>query len=475
MTSQGTAHGRFQTRHPSPSRPVPWKTENDTLEERRAWVPVRKSINLGGGVRLNLSKGGVGWSVGGKGYRYTHSPRGYDRRTLSVPGTGLSYVKQSGRSQRKASSPRRETALVFLPPEKPASKPPSPGLFASRYEKEFAAGVKHLQAGRMQYALEAFERASAADDKNKAQADDLLLGLVHAQLGEIGEAIMPLEKVVSSEVELPDDLVTKYLSDFRMTVTYAAEFPADVLLDSVAAGMVLAECYRKHGRTEEAIGLLQQLAAKRPDPHFFLALAELYSETGDHDDLKNLLEEPDVKKLPFEFLTVIQAFYANWLLSEDREEEAFALLESTYLTWFTLEQNLMILIVLCGIFMDAERWDDVIRTVASYEVTNSDDQGFKLKLLQAQAMERKGINEAALAVYKELLKSKPRDPTKFATTVAQIERERRQRDPELLKEARYLRGRLYLTMGKHAMGNRDLSAVYAEDPNYKDVAQLLEA
>lgn len=179
--------------------------------------------------------------------------------------------------------------------------------------------------------------------------------------------------------------------------------------------------------------------------------------------------------MPFEYRTVIEAFQANVLLEQDREEEAFALLEGTYLMWYTLEKKLSILVILCTIFLEGERWDDVIRTVASYEVTNSDDNGFKLRLLQAQAMERKGLSEAALAVYKELLKSKPRDPTKFATTVAQIEREGRQRDPELLKEARYLRGRLYLTMGKHAMGNRDLSAVYAEDPNYKDVAQLLEA
>jgi tetratricopeptide (TPR) repeat protein len=260
-----------------------------------------------------------------------------------------------------------------------------------------------------------------------------------------------------------------------MSVTYAADLPAELPLDSVTAGVVLAECYRKHGRTSEAIGLLQQLAGGRPDPHFFLALAELYSETGDHDDLASLIERPDVKSLPFEYLTVIQAFHADALIGKGREEEAFSLMESSYLTWYAKANDLAVLVVLCTVFLDSGRWDDVIRTVASYEVTNSDDNGFKLKLLQAQAMDNKGLDEAALAIYKELLKSKPRDPTKFATTVAQIEREQRQRAPELLKESRYLRGRLYLKMGKHAMGNRDLSAVYADDPNYRDVAQLLEA
>lgn len=34
----------------------------------------RKSINLGGGVRINLSKSGIGYSFGVPGLRYTKSP-----------------------------------------------------------------------------------------------------------------------------------------------------------------------------------------------------------------------------------------------------------------------------------------------------------------------------------------------------------------------------------------------------------------
>ena len=55
----------------------------------------RKSINLGGGFRINLSKSGVGYSWGGKGFRYTKTANGRTRRTLSIPGTGISYVDES--------------------------------------------------------------------------------------------------------------------------------------------------------------------------------------------------------------------------------------------------------------------------------------------------------------------------------------------------------------------------------------------
>lgn len=58
-------------------------------------IRFRKSINLGGGFRVNLSKSGVGYSFGGKGYRYTKKAGGGTRTTLSIPGTGLSYVHDS--------------------------------------------------------------------------------------------------------------------------------------------------------------------------------------------------------------------------------------------------------------------------------------------------------------------------------------------------------------------------------------------
>ena len=53
---------------------------------------MRKSINLGGGVRLNLSKKGVGMSVGTKGFRVTAKAGGGIRTTTSIPGTGISYT-----------------------------------------------------------------------------------------------------------------------------------------------------------------------------------------------------------------------------------------------------------------------------------------------------------------------------------------------------------------------------------------------
>lgn len=52
----------------------------------------RKSFNFGP-LRINVSKSGVGFSLGVKGFRIGRSAKGKNTATVSLPGTGLSYVQ----------------------------------------------------------------------------------------------------------------------------------------------------------------------------------------------------------------------------------------------------------------------------------------------------------------------------------------------------------------------------------------------
>lgn len=63
----------------------------------------RKSVNLGP-LRVNFSKSGVGYSVGGKGFRATKKAGGGFRTTASIPGTGISYVRDYPTSGKKKAS-----------------------------------------------------------------------------------------------------------------------------------------------------------------------------------------------------------------------------------------------------------------------------------------------------------------------------------------------------------------------------------
>ena len=77
-------------------------------------VRFRKSINLGG-LRVNLSKSGIGYSVGGKGFRYTKKAGGGTRTTAFIPGTGVSYVKDCPSTSTDTSSNTGCLAVLLWP------------------------------------------------------------------------------------------------------------------------------------------------------------------------------------------------------------------------------------------------------------------------------------------------------------------------------------------------------------------------
>ena len=72
----------------------------------------RKSIKIGN-ARINLSKSGVGYSFGTKGFRYTKKANGGTRTTTSISGTGISYVQDSKKSKR-GTTMRNNSAGKFL-------------------------------------------------------------------------------------------------------------------------------------------------------------------------------------------------------------------------------------------------------------------------------------------------------------------------------------------------------------------------
>lgn len=56
---------------------------------------LRKSVNLGP-FRVNLSRSGAGFSVGGRGFRAGVDSRGRKYTSVGIPGTGLSWRKSGG-------------------------------------------------------------------------------------------------------------------------------------------------------------------------------------------------------------------------------------------------------------------------------------------------------------------------------------------------------------------------------------------
>lgn len=96
----------------------------------------RKSIKLGGGLRVNLSKKGVGISGGVKGLRIGTGPSG-TRVTANLPGTGVTFQKNIGthHAANQESSQEapvdQEQSSNDIPPQETVLTSPRRSLFSN--------------------------------------------------------------------------------------------------------------------------------------------------------------------------------------------------------------------------------------------------------------------------------------------------------------------------------------------------------
>ena len=73
---------------------VPWFAISKNRDPRMGWS-FRKAFNIGP-FRVNVSKSGVGYSVGGGGFRTGVRSNGASYQSASIPGTGLRYTSSGG-------------------------------------------------------------------------------------------------------------------------------------------------------------------------------------------------------------------------------------------------------------------------------------------------------------------------------------------------------------------------------------------
>ncbi len=80
----------------------------------------RRSVKIAPGIRWNIGTRGSSFSFGGRGFTVNISSRGV-RRTISIPGTGLSHTQVVGQSQRNVDPP---PSSGYPPPLTGASRAP---------------------------------------------------------------------------------------------------------------------------------------------------------------------------------------------------------------------------------------------------------------------------------------------------------------------------------------------------------------
>ena len=233
---------------------------------------MRKSIKLAPGVRLNVSKRGVGASVGGGGVRYSAHSSG--RKTVSarsgIPGV---WYQESVSGGRKGSSRSRAAAA----PATPVS-PARPGFFAPKGEKQLYKAIKAQDAKAIQ---------AVGDEHLSFRLPAYsLAGLMMLTSDEVTATRLLEEAFALGTDPGSDPFVRKYLFT-QLELSIAAGVTADLPINRDAVGLALAELKQDAGDSDAAIDVVEQL---EPTAYAAVSLAELYSQVGRHDDVVELTE-----------------------------------------------------------------------------------------------------------------------------------------------------------------------------------------
>jgi len=275
-----------------------------------------KSIRLGKFFRLNLSRGGIGGSVGVGPLRVGTGPRG-PRLSVDLPGAGVSYVKHlgGGAGGRRARPAHERTPAPPAAPEAAAREMPAPGFFAPGHEKDFVKGLNELRAGRADAALQ--HLLSAADEEPGAAVYAASVLSRHPEGRE--RAVEMLERLVQSDAELPTPLMQKYLPGVEVPVQITPSVRASVALDELAVALLLVEFYQEQGRVDDAVGLLEEVADLDPEPALTLSLCELYAGAGAWD---GVIERAQGVEVSDDLTLEIAIFYGRAMQEKGLHEAA---------------------------------------------------------------------------------------------------------------------------------------------------------
>ena len=236
----------------------------------------RRSVNLGGGLRLNLSKSGVGISGGARGARVGTGPRG-KRMAVGIPGTGLFYEKRSSHGKTKENDKRSPREKKAPSPQDKINLGFIQSLLTPRAEKLFVEGINHVISNdREEGALKLRESIR----ENKSLADSYFaLALVTSDEKERLECI---KKLIQYRKEF-NKLFSKHKAVFGALLSLTDHISLYIYNDDLGIELLSAEVLEEHGLIKEAIDLLKNSSHEK-DPALRLSLGELYFRSGQYQE-----------------------------------------------------------------------------------------------------------------------------------------------------------------------------------------------
>lgn len=224
---------------------------------------IRKSIKVAPGIRLNLSKTGIGASVGSNYGRVSVHSSGRETFATRTGIPGITYMRSI------KTHPDDRSAPPPPPPLPDEMRLKKPGMFAPAGEKALYDAV--MKQDR------ALARA-AGDEHDEARLAGYTLAGLWMMDDDPAQAMTLLRWVMDSGGEPANDpFVQRYLAT-NMALGLAEGVTAEFPICREAVGLSLAELLQDAGRITDAIDLVEGM---EPTGHTAVSLAELYVLDGD--------------------------------------------------------------------------------------------------------------------------------------------------------------------------------------------------
>ena len=266
----------------------------------------RKIISPVKGIRFNFSRSGLSsLSFGPRGKSYSVGKNGKRGATVGMPGTGFYWREEWNKNSRRSlkdSGPLEGVGRAFdgslvedyseddfgeYLDDNSSGPPldldlPQPSLTAPQYEKDFYQGILLMASGDKLNALIAFEKAASADENNIVAADDFFAGILSHELDDREAAIFHFERLLSSQADLPDELMERYVPEGNISIALSNDIIVETPLGISAAILSLSECYASMGKPELAADLLEDFLDSCDDLAVRLSLCRRLREAGDN-------------------------------------------------------------------------------------------------------------------------------------------------------------------------------------------------
>lgn len=228
------------------------------------------------GVTLNMSKSGPSLSFGPRGLKTTVGGRGR-RTTVGLPGTGLHYTVQHGKSREKSSTPSRDASPDPGPQQ---DYRVDPAIASATRDRDFLRAVVAYQSGKTREALALLIGMPQIADAR------WLAGVIELRDRNWQSAADHLEAALRNETDL-GQLCEHNGVSIEIAYPITPEVTAHIGPDPRSARLALAEAYQGGENLSEALRLLKTMIRLTPeDLVVALSLAEIAFEADDGRKMK---------------------------------------------------------------------------------------------------------------------------------------------------------------------------------------------